>query len=254
MKTLSVAIITLNEEEHIRQCMEAVLPIADEIIMVDSGSTDRTVAIAESLGAKVFIHEFRGYVEQKNLAFASCNSDFIFSLDADEIPDEDLIHEIKKEKEKGFSYDGYWMKRLNYIGKKPIKFGVWKNDKQLRLVKKSMANWEGAGVHERLIIHSTNTLTFGGKIHHYSFQSIENLFDKTITYAELAATHLHESGIQIAGFMVPVKAFSRFVKHFFIKGGFIHGYAGWMIGKQQYFEALWKYRKLREFNRNSPDQ
>lgn len=245
---ISVAIITLNEALNIQQCIQSVVSVADEIIVVDSGSTDDTTQLASSMGAKVIHHDFKGYIEQKNFAIGHCSYEYILSLDADEIADAKLIESIKLLKETGFKHDGYLVKRLNYIGNDPVKHGNWGNDKQMRLVKKSQASWEGKGVHERLMVKSTNIMTLDGMIHHYSYKNSSELFERTRRYASLAAAYLHKNGHHVSGATVYIKAISRFMKHYFLKAGFMDGKLGWLIGKQQYLEALWKYRGLRELN------
>lgn len=243
---ISVAIITLNEEANIKSCIESVLPIADEVIVVDSGSTDATVAIAKSLGAEIIQHEFSGFIEQKNFAMDRCKYEFMLSVDADEVLDNELLNRIKEYKTVGFTADGYVMCRLNHLGNKPITHGVWGNDKQLRLVKKSLAKWEGMGVHERLSVQSTNIITLEGNLLHHSYKTTDELFVKTKKYAELASSFLFNRGDRISPIMVYVKAWSRFIKHYFVKAGFMDGNVGWLIGKQQYMEAFWKYQRLRE--------
>lgn len=249
MSKISVAIITFNEEANIAACIESVKEIADEIIVVDSFSNDKTVEIAQLSGAKVIQNKFIGYTEQKNFALEKCACSFVLSLDADERLDEELIGTIKLQKEMGFTYDGYYLKRITFIGKRPVKNGSWYPDKKIRLFKKEVGIWKGKGVHESIILNSANTFTLNGNILHYSYQNIEELFEKTKRYSELAAKYLHAQNKNISGLGVYIKAFSRFFKHYFIKMGFLSGALGWQIGRQQYCEALWKYQMLKRLNK-----
>ncbi len=249
MQKLSVVIITFNEEARITACIESVKDIADEVIVVDSNSTDRTREIATSLGAKVIEHVFNNYISQKNYAITQCSHSFVLSLDADERLDKQAIEQIKEQKDKGFPHDGYILKRITHIGEKGIMHGSWYPDKKIRLVKKELCVWKGKGVHESLEVNSTNIFTLQGNILHYSYKNVEELFEKTKKYAELAAQYLHDQHQTISPIAIPIKAISRFVKHYFIKMGFMSGGLGWQIGKQQYYEALWKYRRLHQLTK-----
>ncbi len=250
MSKLSVAIITLNEEAHIEACIKTVLKVADEIIVVDSGSSDKTIEIARSLGAHTITHAFKGYVDQKNFVLSQCNHPYVLSLDADERLDDNLQKDIQDQKEKGFPYDGYVLGRTSFIGDKNIKYGSWSSDKKIRLIKKEKGTWQGKGVHESLQVQSTNILTLKGKLLHYSYKNTEELFEKTKKYSALAAEYLHKEGKKISPLLVYVKAYARFIRHYFLKWGFLDGYYGWKIGKQQYCEALWKYQGLNKLNQN----
>lgn len=249
MQKLSVVIITFNEEANIAACIESVKEIADEIIVVDSFSTDKTVDISRSAEAIVILNKFEGYTEQKNFALEKCSHPFVLSLDADERLDKDSLRNIREQKEKDFSSDGYYLKRITFVGKTPVKHGSWYPDKKIRLVKKELANWKGKGVHEYLDVNSTNTFTLDGHILHYSYKNVDELFEKTRKYSELAAKHLHSKGRKISGLGIYAKAYGRFFKHYFLKMGFLSGNLGWQIGRQQYCEALWKYQMLKKLNK-----
>lgn len=249
MQNLSVAIITYNEEAKIAACIESVKDIADEIIVVDSHSTDRTKEIAANHGAKVIEHVFENHISQKNFAMTQCSHSFVLSLDADEQLDQQAIEHIKAQKENSFPHDGYTLKRITHIGDKGIMHGSWYPDKKIRLVKKELCVWKGKGVHESLEVNSTNIFALQGNILHYSYKNVDELFVKTKKYAELAAIYLHQQNKSINSATVFLKAYARFVKHYFLKFGFLSGQLGWQIGKQQYLEAKWKYGKLNQLNK-----
>jgi glycosyltransferase involved in cell wall biosynthesis len=244
MGQLSVAIITLNEEKNIAACIEGVREIADEIIIVDSLSTDKTVEIASSLGAKIISQKFLGHIEQKNLALQSCAYEFVLSLDADERLDANAIAAIKQQKEKGFPHDGYVFKRLTFIGKDPIKYGAWYPDKKLRLVKKELAEWKGINPHDTLSVNNTNIITLKGNMLHYSFVDKQDVMENTKRFAEISAQHLHSLGKSIPSVLIPFKAFGRWFKHMFLKGGIVYFKYGWFLGKQQYYDCYCKYTLL----------
>ena len=254
MHKLSVAIITYNEESRIVACIQSVLPIADEVVVIDSFSTDKTVALAESREARVILNPFEGYAEQKNFALAQCQHPYILSLDADERLDEEAIQQIRALKEKGFEADGYILPRKSFIGNRRIRYGSWYPDKKVRLVQKGKACWKGKGVHESLVVESANIFTLQGYILHYSYQNTGELLVKTRKYAELAARYLHSQHKKISPVMVPVKALVRFIKHYFIKLGFLEGWTGFLIGRQQFYEAWWKYSGLLSLHREKTEE
>jgi glycosyltransferase involved in cell wall biosynthesis len=145
---LSVVIITRNEEANIGRCLNSVKEIADEIVILDSFSTDRTCAIAEEMGARVFQQEFAGHIQQKNEALKFARFPHILSLDADEVPDEELKKEIQNVKA-NFSFDGYSFNRLTNYGGQWIRHGGWYPDKKLRLWDSRKGHWGGTNPHDR---------------------------------------------------------------------------------------------------------
>ncbi len=250
MGKISVAIITFNEEANIAACIDSVKEIADEILVVDSFSTDQTVAIANEKGTRTIQNKFEGHIQQKNFALKNCTHEVVLSIDADERLDKTAIKEIKFQKEKNFPYVGYVFKRLTFIGETPIKHGSWYPDKKLRLVKKDQAGWTGINPHDILKVKSTNIFTLQGNILHYSYKTTDELFEKTKRYSEISAKHLHSLHRKNT-FSPLLKGVFRFIKHYFLKMGFLSGSIGLQIGKQQYYEALWKYETLRVLNQEA---
>lgn len=251
MTQLSVAIITFNEEKNIAACIQSISTIADEIIVVDSLSTDKTVEIATQLGAKIIAQKFLGHIEQKNLALQSCSHEFVLSLDADERLDMKSIAAVKKQKDLGFSNDGYILKRLTFIGTDPIKLGSWYPDKKLRLVKKQIAEWRGINPHDTLTVKSANTITLDGNILHYSFTDKKAVMENTRKFAEISAQHLHRLGKSVPFIFIPFNSMFRWIKHMFLKGGVFDFKYGWFLGKQQYYDCYWKYSFLAEMNKKA---
>src|SRR6185503_9760477 len=147
MNKLSVVIITLNEERNIERCIQSVKQIADEIIVVDSLSTDRTREIAAANGAKVIEQPFLGFIEQKNFALSKASHSHVMSLDADEEMSEELSRLILNEKSKDFPKDAYIVKRLPFYCGKWIRHGTYYPDRKIRLVNKEKANWGGTNPH-----------------------------------------------------------------------------------------------------------
>lgn len=250
MQNLSVAIITLNEENNIGACIQSIKEIADEILVVDSLSNDKTVEIASALGAKIISQKFLGHIEQKNLALRSCSHEYVLSLDADERLDEKAINAIKQQKENGFPYDGYIFKRLTFIGNDPIKYGSWYPDKKLRLVKKTIAEWKGINPHDTLTVTSTNTITLDGNILHYSFANKQDVMDNTRKFAEISAKTLFDLHKKPGSF-IGLRSVFRWCKHYFLKLGFMDGKYGMFLGRQQFYDCYWKYSILKTLNKEA---
>jgi glycosyltransferase involved in cell wall biosynthesis len=251
MQKLSVAIITFNEEKNMAACIQHISGIADEIIVVDSLSTDKTVEIAKGLGAKIISQPFLGHIEQKNLALRSCSNEYVLSLDADERLDEKAVSSIKQQKELGFPNEGYIFKRITFIGDYPVKYGNWYPDKKLRLVKKEMAEWKGINPHDTLTVKNTNTITLEGNILHYSFSDKKDVMENTRKFAEISAKQLYAMGKSVSPFAILLKSMGRWIKHMLLKGGIFDVKYGWFLGKQQYYDCYWKYSFLSDMNKEA---
>jgi len=171
---LSAVIITYNEERNIGRCLQSLQGIADEIIVVDSGSSDQTCAIARQYGAKVIIHDFEGYSAQKNFAAAQALHDWVLSLDADEALTEDLKASVRKTLAAP-GHDAYYIKRLTSFCGSFIRHGGWYPDKQCRLWRKSKGSWQGL-IHEGWRLnHAPGTYgVLDGDLLHYSFDTISD--------------------------------------------------------------------------------
>ena len=171
---LSAVIITFNEERNIQRCIESLLPVADEIIVVDSFSTDRTEEICKLYSIKFFQNVFEGHIEQKNIALLKANHDWILSIDADEALSETLQKAIKKSLEAP-QFDAFAMNRLtNYCGKW-VKYCGWYPDTKVRLVKKNKAHWTGTNPHDKLELkEKSQVCSLQGDLLHYSYYSKED--------------------------------------------------------------------------------
>ena len=173
MPPLSAVIITYNEESKIRRSIESVKPVADEIIVLDSFSTDNTVSIARSAGAVVYQQSFHGYKEQKNVALQFASYNYILSIDADEVLSVELINSILTAKEK-FTASAFTMNRCNFFGGRFIRHGLWYPDKKIRLFDKRMASWGGMNPHDKILLPGRATIShLDGDLFHYSFSTIE---------------------------------------------------------------------------------
>jgi glycosyltransferase involved in cell wall biosynthesis len=226
MAKLSAVIITLNESSRIERCIKALQQIADEIIVLDSGSTDETVSIANSLDAKVFVSPFTGYANQKNLAISFASHNLIFSVDADEIPDDTLIHAIRKLKMED-SHGAWAVNRLNHIGQSPIHFGAWFPDRKIRIWSKDAAVWEGNIVHEIAVCKSNIEIkSLPGFLLHFGYNTWNELVAKQEYYLPLEIKARKEAGKRGGILFALTHGLARFGKDYFLKKGFTGGRLG----------------------------
>jgi len=235
---LSVAIITKNEEDRLPKTLEAVKDIADEIVVVDSGSTDKTVDIAKKFGARVFVEEWKGYGPQKQSALQKCKGEWILFLDADEVIDKKLKEEIKKAI-KSSEVVGYKIRRRTvYLGK-PLRF-LWSNEYLLRLVKRNAnPKWVG-NIHEKLSVEGKVRTLKRGTIYHYTYRSLKEHYLKSIKYAELTAEERYKKGKKpslVRFFLSPLWAF---FKAYLLKGGILEGRRGFLIAFSYALNSLLK--------------
>ena len=164
---ISVAVITFNEERNIERCLKSVVSLADEIVVVDSLSSDKTVEIAQTNGARVVSQKFLGYIEQKNFAIDQCSNDWVLSLDADECLSETLLANLNAIKNNPPAADGIRMARMTSYCGQWIKHGGWYPDKKVRLINKHKARWGGINPHDELIVQGL-VKEVKGDILHYS--------------------------------------------------------------------------------------
>jgi len=243
---LSAVIITLNEEKNLDRCLKSLSGIADEIVVVDSFSIDRTADIAHNHGAVFIRNKFEGHIQQKNFALAQAQFDWILSLDADEALDDILRISISEVKRNGI-YPAYTMNRLtNYCGKW-IRHCGWYPDTKLRLVRKQMAQWTGVNPHDKLeLIKSENVGHLKGDILHYSYYSKQDHYTQIEFFGKIAAREMYQRGIKVSRWLTFIKVLAQFIKSFFIKAGFMDGRAGWHISIRSAFATYRKYELLRK--------
>ena len=241
MSKLSVVIITLNEEANIGRCIDSVKGIADEVLVVDSFSTDRTCEIAAEKGAKVVRNKFAGHIEQKNFAKDQASFDYVLSLDADEELSNKLKESIKKEKQ-SFSKDGYTFNRLNFYCNKPVKTCGWYPDTKLRLWNKDKGSWSGTNPHDKFeLIPSSSTKHLAGDLLHYTYPTHESLIAQTNKFGSIGAEHLKNEGIIYLLFKMIFSAPFKFIRNYIFKLGITDGLDGFIICYQQSREVFLKY-------------
>lgn len=250
MKTLAVVVITLNEERNIGRCLASVRDIADEIIVLDAFSSDRTEEICRSFGARFEQRAWEGYSASKNYLNALVTSDYILSLDADEALSPELLEEMHAEKQKGLS-GTYNVNRLtNYCGKWIYHSG-WFPDIKPRLFPKEGSYWSGEYVHEELITPPSPEQTFKGVLEHYSYYSFTDHRQRADKYSVLTAQKFFAAGKKV-GFLKPyLSAIGRFVAMYFLKKGFLDGRMGFKIAWISAQSNIVKYKELIRLHREN---
>ncbi len=241
-----MAIITLNEQNHIGRCIESVKDLADEIVVVDSFSTDKTKEICESYGVKFFENKFEGHIQQKNFAFDQCTGDYILSLDADEALSEQLRISIRDTLE-NFQSDGYFFNRLTNYNGYWVRHCGWYPDRKLRLVKNGKARWKGTNPHDILKLdNGTKGEALRGDLLHYSYDSISDHIQQTDRFTTIAARTLHANGKKSSRFKIAVRPVLKFLRDYLLKRGFLDGRYGLVICFVNAFYVFLKYSKLME--------
>ncbi len=246
---ISATIITLNEEANIRDACES-LAWADEIVVVDSGSTDRTREIAASLGARVTTRDWPGFAAQKQFAVDQAAHDWIFSLDADERVSPELQTSIEglRKRSEGELPDGYRIARRSFYQGRWIKGGGWYPDQQLRLFRKARGRWSPRHIHESVSMdQNARVEKLSGDILHYSVRdSAQHHRMIGERYAPLAAQQMFEEGRRTSAWKVATAAPAAFIRSFILKGGFRDGLAGVSIANFAAHHAFLKHITLWE--------
>jgi glycosyltransferase involved in cell wall biosynthesis len=251
---LSVCIVTHNEEANIARTLESVRGIADEIIVVDSHSTDQTVSLAKSCGAKVFAEDWKGFPAQKNSALAKADGSWILSLDADEEVSPELAESIGallKSGQAAAQCDGYFMARRNLYLNRWIKHGGYYPDRKLRLVKRELAKFELRPVHEDIKLSGKTGVLRGDLIHH-AYPNLESFIDHANRYSTLGAQMVaRERRVGFSVTNIVVRPLARFFYNYVIRGGFLDGREGLLVHLTHASYVSWKFTKAWEFSRNA---
>jgi glycosyltransferase involved in cell wall biosynthesis len=243
---LSVTIITFNEELNIARAIESA-QFADEVIVVDSGSSDKTCEIARHMGAKVITHLFEGYGQQKNFAAQQAQGKWILNIDADEVISPELKSSVESVlRSKGPSYQIYQMKRRNHFCGHAIYGGGWYPDTNARLYQSGKATWTTPKVHERLLSIDTANPSIGdleGDILHFSFPTLLSQITTNVRYAQLGAEELLKRPPQVPVTFIKVvfRPFGKFLECYFLKQGFKDGKWGFIIAINAAYSLFIKY-------------
>jgi glycosyltransferase involved in cell wall biosynthesis len=246
---LSVVVIAFNEEQNIEDCLKSVQKVADEIIVVDSGSTDQTVALSEQFGAVVIKNNFEGHIQQKNFAIDKASNDVVLSLDADERLDEVLIREVLRVKS-DFSASGYIVNRLNNYCGKFIHYGEWNPDFKIRLWDRREGRWGGENPHDKVILtDGAKAVRLKGRLLHYTYRTPSAHFSQMQKFSDIAALESQRKGKRTI-FLVHQVFYPWFIfmKVYFLKLGFLDGYEGFILAVHAAYYRFLKYTKLNYLN------
>ncbi|MGH2642737.1 MAG: glycosyltransferase family 2 protein [Chitinophagaceae bacterium] len=241
---LSVVIITFNEESNISRCLESVRDVADEIVVVDSGSSDNTKVICDQFGAKFFVRAFQSYGLQKDFAVRMALYDHILSLDADEALSEELTGSIKRVKTH-WNKDGYAFNRVTNFCGRWIMHGEWYPDKVLRLFDRRKVQWKG-NIHEKVLPDNPKQIdSLRGVLLHYSYRSPAHFQEKTEHYATMEAAELFQKQVHPRMFHFYVKPVYRFFNAYVLRRGFMDGNVGFSIAKMTANRLHLRFDKLK---------
>ena len=249
-QSLSVIIPCHNEETMIEGCLQSVR-FADEIMVVDSFSTDRTLEIARRYASRILQHEYINSAAQKNWAIPQARYAWVLIVDADERVTPELASEIKTIL-RAPSCEGYWIRRRNFFLGKEIRHGTWRTDKVLRLFLRDRARYQAKHVHaevERL----SRTGWCRGALCHYSYRSLDDFVRKAGRYGSWGALNARDKGVRGSGCRIMGHSLGQFLKGYVLKRGFLDGTRGLMIAFMEAYAAFLKYGKLWEMqNAESP--
>lgn len=243
---ISLVIIAFNEEAHIERCIRSA-PFVDDIVVVDSFSTDRTVEISELCGARVFQEKWKGFGPQKSFATSQAKNPWVISLDADEALSPELAVEIAEKFSTLQPEAGYLFPRRSFHLGRWIDHGGWYPDYQLRLFNKEKSQWNSAVLHEKVEVKEK--LLMKNPLLHWVF---ENLSDQVVTndrYSSLGAQQLYEAGKKFSYLKLLTKPLSKFIETYFFKKGFLDGIAGFIISVGAAYSIFLRFAKLWELQR-----
>lgn len=242
MNKISIIVITKDEEKNISDCLKSV-DWADEIIVVDSQSDDKTVELAKQFTDKIFIRKWEGYVPQKRYALNMASSEWILSLDADERVTEELKNEILNLSLGDFS--GFKIRRKNFLMNKEITSCGWEKDYQLRLLRKDKASFSDRLVHEKFITKG-NIGTLKNPMLHYTFSSFTDYLNKINYYTSLKAQELFTKKKRVSAWTIFSHTVAAFFSFFIVKKGFKDGVYGLIISFLHSVSTMMNYIKLWE--------
>jgi glycosyltransferase involved in cell wall biosynthesis len=251
--TLSVVLITQNEERNLHRTLEGVLPLVSdgkgEIIVVDSGSTDRTVEVAQSFGARVFVEKWKGFAAQKNSAMEKSSMDWVLQLDADEVPEPELVAEIEVAQKEDSAWNGFWIPRKNFFLGRWIKHGGFYPDPKLRLIRRGAGRFEEYGAHPTIKIDGPTGRLSHALIHN-AYPTLRGYIDHMNSYssmgAEVAVARGHR---RFSVSNILIRPVLTFIYNYFIRLGFLDGREGLLLHLYHSAYVSWKYSKAWELSR-----
>ncbi len=249
MQSLSVVIVCKNEADVIGKTLQSLEGLCDDIVVYDNGSTDNTMEQVRKFSVQLQQGTWEGFGKTKNKAIALAKYDWILSLDADESIDQELkqsLLALKLAEEK----DVYEIKFKNFLGNKYLKHGEWGGDKHIRLFNRKKTQWNDASVHEELLMtRERNIKKLKGYILHQTVKDMNDYAAKMVRYAMLNAEKYQQQGKRSSFFRIRIAPGLSFVQYFFLKLGFLDGYAGYLCARMTSWYTFLKYARLRELNK-----
>lgn len=248
---LSAVIIAYNESHNIERCLRSLQSVADEILVVDSGSKDDTVAKSEALGARVLHHEFEGHIQQKNWAAQQANGTWLISLDADESLSEELIASLQQWRKEAPNHCGYRVNRLTSYCGHWVRHGGWYPDQKIRLWQNGTAKWSGENPHDRLELKGNQISGYlKGDLLHHSYHSEEDHIRQIEYFSDISAANYTGPFWLTSAWVRPIKRAFQWSKNAILRGGWRDGWAGWTIAKYSALATARKYEKARCYRRS----
>jgi len=245
MEPVSAVLITRNESGNIEGALKSV-SWADEIVIVDSGSSDDTVEISRRFTDRILHRDWTGYVDQKNFAAGQASHDWVFSLDADERASPELVSEIQALRRSCFGRAGYRIPRVARFMGRWLRHGDWYPDYQLRLFDRKGGSWQGGRVHESFKLHRGEPGFLKGELHHYTYRSTSDYLKRLENYTTLAAADYRDRGKTSTAARLLLDPPATFVKAYLLKRGFLDGVPGLMAAVMGSVSVYFKYAKLYE--------
>ena len=243
---LSLAIITRDEGEDLPRLLDAASRFADEVVVVDCGSTDGTVELAKQRGARVVETGWPGFGPQKNRALDECQGEWLLSLDADEVPDAVLTGALARVGEDA-DVAGYSVRRLNHYLGKPVRH-AWSADSVVRVVRRGRGRWTDAPVHEVLEVQG-RVASLPGELVHHPYRDLDDHLDKLTQYARLGATEAHGGGRVFRAHQLVTHPVAAFARRFLFRLGFLDGARGLIVAVSAALSAFLKYAYLFQLQR-----
>ena len=251
MHSLSVIITTFNEEQNIQGALESV-SWADEVIVVDSFSSDRTVEIARKYTRRVMQREYTGPAGQKNWAIPQARHEWILLLDADERVPEKLKLEIQQYlNQEHIPYDAFWIGRRNFFMGKEVRYSGWQGDAVVRFFRRDLCRYNDKQVHEEVITEGLRVGRLNQKLLHYTYRDMEHFLAKMRRYARWSAQDYDEKTGRVTGFHLLFKPLFRFLKHYFFQLGFLDGKVGLVVSSVMAWGVFLRYANLMERRRKA---
>ena len=245
---ISGVIITFNEERNIKRCLKSLEYICDEIVVVDSYSTDRTKSICEQFDIRFIEHKFEGHIEQKNFALDQAQFDYVLSLDADEEISEALSQSILAVKS-DCQHEAFKFNRFTNFCGQWIKHCGWYPDTKVRLWKKTLGRWGGTNPHDSVELQNIEPIHLKGDLNHYSYYALSEFFERSLKYAHISAHAMNKQGRKAPLSKILGSTIFRFFKDYILNLGILDGLNGLIICGTNSHTTFVKYIYLRALNK-----